>query len=588
MARHEEKLAARGEAPVDLLFVGDSITQGWEAFGGETWEKYYGGRNAFNIGFSGDRTEHVLWRLRDGAVDGLAPRVAVVMIGTNNHRVNTAEEIGVGVRAVAAELRERLPETKILLLAIFPREERPGPLRDKIAEANVHAARAAEDPMVTFLDIGGAFLDDDGRLSSGLMPDYLHPNPRGYRVWAQAMEVTLWELLGEEGPPRGFVPLFNGEDLTGWQGLVKDPEQRARMSPEALAEAQAQADEEMRAHWSVDGGVIVFDGGGSHLVTARDYEDVELVVDWKIEAGGDSGIYLRGAPQVQIWDAEQWPVGSGGLYNNEIHPSDPLVRADNPVGEWNRFRIEMVGEAVTVDLNGVRVVDKVALENYWNRDIPIYPSGPIELQSHGSRLWFKNLYVREIPRGEGWSPLFNGRDLSGWQQIGGDSDARWEAAKGELFPAAGRGGWLSTVEQYGDFEIELEFNVPPGGNSGVFVRAPHEGSPSSQGFEIQILDDFADKHAELEDYQYNGSLYAVAGPSRQASLPAGVWQKMRIRAEGPLVSVWLNGHVIVDEDLRNHADKYESMPGLQRERGYLGLQHYGDRVLFRNIRLRTL
>ena len=152
----------------------------------------------------------------------------------------------------------------------------------------------------------------------------------------------------------------------------------------------------MRAHWTVVDGVIVFDGKGSALCTAKDYKDFDMYVDWKMTRGGDSGIYLRGSPQVQIWDPEQWKIGSGGLYNNQKNPSNPTSIMDNPIGQWNRFRIKMVGEKVSVWLNGTLVVDNVVMENYWNRKIPIYPSGQIELQNHNSPLWFRNIYIKEL------------------------------------------------------------------------------------------------------------------------------------------------------------------------------------------------
>jgi len=196
-------------------------------------------------------------------------------------------------------------------------------------------------------------------------------------------------------PPEGFKALFNGRDLTGWKGLVADPPHRAKMSREELAAAQAKADEQMREHWKAVDGTIVYDGKNNNLCTARDYGDFELLVDWKINPHGDSGIYLRGSPQVQIWDD---PVGSGGLYNNQKNPSHPIKRADRPPGEWNHFRILMVGDQVTVYLNDELVTDHVTMENYWERDKPIYPSGAIELQHHGDALYFKNIFVREIPR----------------------------------------------------------------------------------------------------------------------------------------------------------------------------------------------
>jgi len=197
-------------------------------------------------------------------------------------------------------------------------------------------------------------------------------------------------------PPEGFTALFNGEDLSGWKGLVANPVKRAKMSPEELAEAQAKADERMRAHWKVEDGALVFDGKGDSLCTAKDYADFEFLVDWKIKPKGDSGIYLRGSPQVQIWDTADHPEGSGGLYNNQKNPSKPLKCADNPIGEWSTFRIKMVGERVSVWLNGELVVDDTILENYWERDKPIYPTGQIELQNHGNTLYFRNVFIREL------------------------------------------------------------------------------------------------------------------------------------------------------------------------------------------------
>jgi hypothetical protein len=206
-------------------------------------------------------------------------------------------------------------------------------------------------------------------------------------------------------PPAGFTALFNGKDLTGWKGLVGNPRTRPTMTPQALAAAQAKADAIAKEHWTVEDGVITYSGKGKmSLCTEKQYGNFELYVDWQIGPNGDTGIYLRGSPQVQIWDPFNEPnvkngedKGSGGLWNNQKNPRDPLVLADNPIGQWNTFFIRMVGEKVWIDLNGKRVVDNVTMENYWERDKPIYPREQIELQDHGNPIYFRNIYLKELP-----------------------------------------------------------------------------------------------------------------------------------------------------------------------------------------------
>lgn len=214
-------------------------------------------------------------------------------------------------------------------------------------------------------------------------------------------------------PPAGFTALFNGKDLTGWQGLlmVPDPEAKGKkgrsipawltkLSGDELATKQKEANEKILPHWTVKEGVINYDGKGNSLQTIKQYGNFELYCDWKIEPQGDSGLYLRGNPQVQIWDINgknnPKKVGSGGLYNNQKNPKDPLVNADNPPGQWNTFHIKMVGDKCTIKLNGKLVVDNTPLENYWNKGQPLPSKGPIELQHHGDHLWFKNIYVKEL------------------------------------------------------------------------------------------------------------------------------------------------------------------------------------------------
>ena len=219
----------------------------------------------------------------------------------------------------------------------------------------------------------------------------------------QRREARAW--LNSVNPnEEGFVCLFNGKNLDGWKGLVENPIKRAKMTSEQLAEAQKKADELMRKDWIIEDGNMVYIGNGwDNICTVKNYADFELLVDWKLDPNGkepDAGVYLRGAPQVQIWDIRRTnvgaQVGSGGLYNNQKNPSKPTSVEDNKLGEWNTFRIIMKGEKVTVWLNGVKVVDDVVLENYWDRKQPIFPCDQIEMQAHGSRCYFRNIYVREI------------------------------------------------------------------------------------------------------------------------------------------------------------------------------------------------
>jgi lysophospholipase L1-like esterase len=198
--RHKSFNDRVAKGNVDLLLIGDSITHGWEGDGRDVWAKYYAPRNAVNLGIGGDRTQHILWRLDNGNVEGIKPKLAVLMIGTNNSNGNdnTAEEIGAGIQAIVKKLREKLPETKVLILAIFPRGEKPNPQREKNAKASQVASEIADGKNVFYLDIGPKFLSEDGTLTAEIMPDRLHLSPKGYEIWATAIEPQVAELMGEK------------------------------------------------------------------------------------------------------------------------------------------------------------------------------------------------------------------------------------------------------------------------------------------------------------------------------------------------------------------------------------------------------
>jgi beta-glucosidase len=195
MEMHRKFVERAQKGHVDLLFLGDSITQGWND--NEAWKRHYGPRHAANFGIGGDRTQHVLWRLQHGELDGIEPRVVVLMIGTNNASSATAEEIAQGITAIVRELRQRLPKARVLLLGVFPRGQKPDATREKLQAVNARIAGLDDGSHVKFLDIGKAFLNEDGTISPEIMPDYLHLSRKGYRIWADAMEPTLWSMLDE-------------------------------------------------------------------------------------------------------------------------------------------------------------------------------------------------------------------------------------------------------------------------------------------------------------------------------------------------------------------------------------------------------
>jgi beta-glucosidase len=199
MQRHESFNQRVKQGNVDLIFIGDSITQGWEGAGKKVWEEHYGKRNAVNLGIGGDRTQHVLWRLDHGNIEGISPKLAVIMIGTNNAGTNTSQEIADGVETIVKKLRKELPETKLLVLGIFPRgEDKSNKARQVNEGANEKIAKLADDKMIFYQDLAPVFLNDDGTLSKEIMPDLLHLSEKGYRIWGESIEPKVAQQMGEK------------------------------------------------------------------------------------------------------------------------------------------------------------------------------------------------------------------------------------------------------------------------------------------------------------------------------------------------------------------------------------------------------
>ncbi|MDL2281779.1 DUF1080 domain-containing protein [Parabacteroides sp. OttesenSCG-928-G06] len=415
--------------------------------------------------------------------------------------------------------------------------------------------------------------------------------------------------LGEMPEGEGFVSLFNGKDLTGWKGLVGNPYTRAKMTPAQLAKAQEKADEKMRNDWYVEDGLLVFNEKGyDNLCTEKLYGDFEMYVDWKLDPNGrepDAGIYLRGTPQVQIWDTSRVnvgaQVGSGGLYNNQRNPSKPLKVADNKLGEWNTLYIKMIGDRVTVYLNGELVVNDVILENYWNRREPIFPVEQIELQAHGSKVYYRDIFVKELPakepfqlsaeeKKEGYKVLFDGTNMHAW--TGNTVDYTLEDGTISLVPSKGSGGNLYTKEQYGNFVFRFEFQLTAAANNGLGIRTPREGDAAYVGMELQILDNEHPVYSTLAEYQYHGSVYGIIPAKRGFLKPVGEWNYQEVIANGDNIKITLNGEVILDGNIREAtkngtADKKEH-PGLFNKTGHIGFLGHGSPVKFRNIRIKEL
>ncbi|NLU29416.1 MAG: DUF1080 domain-containing protein [Bacteroidales bacterium] len=421
---------------------------------------------------------------------------------------------------------------------------------------------------------------------------------------------AIKKYLNENKVQNDFVPIFNGKDLTGWKGLVGNPITRAKMTGKELQKAQKEADAKAKESWVVENGELVFTGKGDNLCTEKQYSDFEMLVDWKLYPGPepDAGIYLRGTPQVQIWDTARVKVGaqvgSGGLYNNKVNPSKPLKVADEKVGEWNNFRIKMIGDRVSVWLNGELVVENVIMENYWDRNQPIPAMEQIELQAHGSKVAYRDILIREIPRPEsfklskqeekeGFKILFDGTNMHQWQ--GNTIDYQLEDGNIVIRPNSkfkGSTRNLYTKNEYDNFVFRFEFQLTPGANNGLGIRTPLEGDAAYVGMELQILDNDAPIYEKLQVYQYHGSVYGVIPAKRGFLKPVGEWNYEEVIADGDNIKVILNGNVIVDGNIREAAKNgtadHKDHPGLFNKKGYIGFLGHGSVVKFRNIRIKEL
>lgn len=349
--------------------------------------------------------------------------------------------------------------------------------------------------------------------------------------------------------------LFDGKTLTGWT-----------VENDCAVEVR-------------DGQLLLKDGNG-WLRSDHAYSDFVLHVEWKAlkEHDYDAGVYLRagreGAPfPKQGYQANLLEGKEGNIGNVPGAASTGLIKP----GEWNAFDITAVGETVAMVINGRKAYEVEGLK---------VPAGYVGLQVEvpkGGQFLVRNLRITEL----GYRSLFNGTDLAGWEGAGQPADRCWKVEEGALICTGESGPWLRSAEQYSDFNFRFEYQVGEGGNSGIYVRVPENGNHHRDndeqppaGFEVQLLDDSAPKHANLKDYQYGGSVYDIAGATQRVGKKPGEWNTMEINCRGHNVTVAHNGIVVVQVTP-------EEFPliKLRQQKGFLGLQNHRTVVKFRNLRI---
>ena len=438
----------------------------------------------------------------------------------------------------------------------------------------------------------------------------LSPALASYCVVAVSLTcLTSAPAFAEVIPPAGFTALYNGKDLSGWRGGdTFDHRKYLTLPAEQRTKQDADWTTDMQSHWRAEGDELVNDGKGRFATTTQDYGDFELLLEYKTVARADSGIYLRGCPQVQIWDYTEEAKfklgankGSGGLWNNSpgAPGKDPLVKADRQFGEWNQVRILMVGSRVSVWLNDKPVVDHAILENYYNRKTPVPAKGPIELQTHGGEIRWRNIFIREIGSDEankllarhgedaGFKYIFNGSNFDGWAGPVGN----YEVKDAAIVCKPKQGGTIYYNEEFTNFVARLEFKLPPAGNNGIAIRYPGQGDTAYVGMcELQVLDSEHPKYANLDPRQYHGSAYGMIPAERGYLRPTGEWNFEEVTVRGTTIRVELNGTVILDGDVSKVTDFAggKSHPGKDRTTGYFGFAGHNDPVAFRNVRIKKL
>ena len=341
-----------------------------------------------------------------------------------------------------------------------------------------------------------------------------------------------------------YEPIFNDRDLTGWTTALADVDKRKKLKPEELAKEEAEADKRKAEHWTVKDGVLCFDGKGDDLATEKKYADFDLLLEWKILPDSDSG----------------------GLYNNQISPNSPLIRADRPVGEWNKMRVRAVQDRINVWLNDVRVVEETPLQNFWDPNTKIAKLGPIELQAHSSPVFFRNIRAKDIPvpralfQPPSWFPLFNQQDLSYWTCKAGSWTVEDAAMKCK------GGSSIFNDRGHHDYVFSGEFKLSKGAKSGIYFRTTDTSDPDVNGFLLVLADEPSREKPGKTD---NGALAGLVPPKELKMRPVGEWNTFAITCDGSHIDVVLNGDRIIDTDLTQWTEVGKNPDGTANPYGTL-------------------
>lgn len=406
-------------------------------------------------------------------------------------------------------------------------------------------------------------------------------------------------------PAEGYLPV--SLEPSGWEAVVGDPETRKAMKAKALAKAQTEARAAMAKNWIAENGVLTGAADGGTIGSAKNYENFELILDWKTE--GEAAMGIRSIPQIALGGKN-----SGALTGNMLHDNAAPKAAANGPQEWNTMQVKVVSDRVTVVLNGVTTAENVILENACNREIPAYAEGQILLIAGNAPLNVREMYIRELPAtphfelseeeaADGFEVLFDGTSMHKWT----GNTTNYVPVDGTIYVTAqyGGSGNLYTKKEYGDFVLRFEFAFDREGvNNGIGIRTPMGVDAAYHGMEIQVLDHDAPIYKNLRVYQQHGSVYGIIPAKRVKFPPLGTWNVEEIRAVGDRITVTVNGEVILDGDIRQacqghnvapdggknnpYTVDHKNHPGLFNASGHIGLLGHGAGIKFRNIRIKEL